>query len=351
VCAELSDVSLTERERLNNSPADRDLHTALVNELPSLNNVEVKPPDTGAKLANTAKIGFWNAERCKYLQPSALLLEQAGIDIALLTEMDVGMARSGQLHTPRAMAERLGMGYALGIEYVELGLGDKRERTWHAGEINNRGLHGAALCARVTLDRPTLLRLEQSGDWFDGARGERRIGGRIALAATVTVADAEIVMVTVHLESHSDPAHRAGQMRRLLDLVSEYADARPVTIGGDFNTKTAAREALLEPAHKLDLMEEDPQRFVHPVPYEPLFELAEQAGFDWRNCNVLNQPSERTRPDGTPRPPLSRLDWFFTRGLAVNNPRIVPAVDTSSGTAISDHELLVVDIQPLEAHT
>jgi hypothetical protein len=56
-------------------------------------------------------------------------------------------------------------------------------------------------------------------------------------------------------------------------------------------------------------------------------------------------PTQRTRPDGTPPPPLGRLDWFFSRGLETFDPQTIPAVD-DAGAAISDHEVLVVTVGP-----
>jgi hypothetical protein len=43
------------------------------------------------------------------------------------------------------------------------------------------------------------------------------------------------------------------------------------------------------------------------------------------------------------RRPLAKLDWFFTRGLAASDPRIVPAL-RADGSPSSDHDALVVTI-------
>ena len=75
-----------------------------------------------------------------------------GADVVLLTELDVGMARSGNRHTVRELARTMGAGYAFGVEYVELGLGDDREKAWHAGESNAVGLHGNAILSKAPLD-------------------------------------------------------------------------------------------------------------------------------------------------------------------------------------------------------
>jgi endonuclease/exonuclease/phosphatase family metal-dependent hydrolase len=146
----------------------------------------------------------------------------------------------------------------------------------------------------------------------------------------------------VHLESHSDPHDRAVQVEILLDAIDDYADGLPVIIGGDFNTKSAGRDEAKDPAIMDRLMRADPQRLIHPVPHEPLFERVVKRGYDWRSCNT-GDATQRSRPDGTPAPPFGRLDWFFTRGLQARQARTVAAVD-DAGTAISDHELLMVTI-------
>ena len=283
---------------------------------------------------------FWNVERGKYLEPAAQLL--GGLDAAaiLLCELDLGMARSGQAHTTRELAAHLCMGYAFGVEFLELGLGDAWEQTWHAGRVNQAGLHGAAILSRSPLEHPALIRLEADGHWFDGANGERRVGGRMAMVATLQIDGQPVTLACVHFESHSDPEDRAGQLRRLLDALARYGGDQPVVIGGDLNTSTLARGWARGSGAKPVM---PVARLLDPVPYEPLFEVAAAAGYDWRACNAPGVPTQRTRPDGTPAPPLGKLDWFLTRGLEVVDARTIPAVD-DAGRALSDHEVLSVTI-------
>jgi endonuclease/exonuclease/phosphatase family metal-dependent hydrolase len=240
------------------------------------------------------------------------------------------------------LAERLGTGYAFAVEFLELGLGDAREREWHAGEVNRAGLHGAALLGRYALERPALIRLETAGGWFDGQHGERRVGGRIALAATLVIDGVAVTLVSVHFESHGDPAQRAAQTTLLLEVIERYAPGQPVLIGGDLNTSTLSRDWARGTGVKPVLPVE---RVLDPVPWEPLFEVAATQGYDWRACNALGVPTQRTRPDGTPAPPLGKIDWFLGRGLVTIDPATVPAVD-AGGQAISDHEVLLVTIAP-----
>ncbi|MCG8509058.1 MAG: hypothetical protein MI741_07495 [Rhodospirillales bacterium] len=291
------------------------------------------------------RIGFWNTERCKYLDESADLIRGTDLDIVLLAETDRGMARSGGHHTARALAERLGWSYLFAVEFVELGLGDARERHWHRGEHNPEGLHGNAMLSRVELTDPLLVRLDDGAAWFsEPADGQRRVGGRMALGARMRIGGGEVALFAVHVESRSSPAQRAIQVDRLLQSVKEFCPSRPVVIGGDFNSCTLVRPEENTLENRRRLTEADPARFANPVPFEPLFHLAASFGFDWKAGNRLGVATQRTRPDGTPVPPLGKLDWFLTRGLDCRDASLIPAVGPA-GTAISDHDMITLTVR------
>ncbi len=209
-----------EREALLRLPPSRESFSAALTQHRALfDRVELAPPPVARSLAGPARIAFWNSERGKDLAASTALLDGLAADALLLCELDLGMARSGQAHTARELAARLGAGYAFAVEFLELGLGDAREQQWHAGEVNRAGLHGAAILSPCALERPAVIRLETTGDWFDGRHGERRIGGRIAVAASLTIGRVLVTLVSVHFESHGDPVQRAAQMARLLEAI------------------------------------------------------------------------------------------------------------------------------------
>ena len=343
VTPHLTRLDVAARAQIAALPATRDEHARQFAAFMGLHEIEVLPPPAACPpLAGPARIAFWNAERGKQIDQSAKLLGQIDAAAFLLCELDLGMARSDQGHTTRDLAARLGAGYAFGAEFLELGLGDAREQVWYAGRDNEAGLHGAAILSPYPLERPALIRLESDGDWFDGRHGERRVGGRIAMAATLRIDGRPVTLVSVHVESHGDPEQRAAQVRRLIEAIDRYAPGAPTLIGGDFNTSTVSRDWARGTGEKPVL---PVGRVLDPVPYEPLFEVAAAAGFDWRACNTLGVPTQRTRADGTPRPPLGKIDWFLCRGLEASEPRTLAAVD-ADGVAISDHELLTVSIRP-----
>ncbi|MEL6522674.1 MAG: endonuclease, partial [Pseudomonadota bacterium] len=81
-------------------------HAELVASWDCLTHVELRQPPVASKAAqpNALTVAAWNMERCKRVPQTADLLRQSGADIVLATEMDHGMARSGQHHTTRDLA-------------------------------------------------------------------------------------------------------------------------------------------------------------------------------------------------------------------------------------------------------
>jgi endonuclease/exonuclease/phosphatase family metal-dependent hydrolase len=335
--------TLASRQAILDRPVDDAAFRNAFAELQVLHAVEVREPPQPAVVGSTARIVFWNAERLKYQHASSALLKSAEADAMVLCELDLGMARTGNRHTTADLAGSLDAGFVFGVEFVELGLGDLREQRQHAGETNAAGLHGAGLVSRAWLNRPALVRLETSGRWFDGMFHERRVGGRIAVMAELNLGGTPVLLVSAHYESHSDPSDRAIQTRTLLDAIDQHAPGRPVLIGGDFNTSTFSLPEKQDPETVKAALAADSDRLVRPEPYEPMFTVLREHGYEWSACNTPLAATQRTRPDGTPQPPFGKIDWFFSRGLRCSTPSVIAAVD-DKGTAISDHEALAVTI-------
>ncbi|WP_457094506.1 endonuclease/exonuclease/phosphatase family protein [Microvirga sp. P5_D2] len=276
------------------------------------------------------RLAAFNAERLASPDAVASLLSREGIDVALLCEVDSGMARSGNVQNARELSAALGMDYVFGAEFVELDLGDEGEMCRHRGQRNDCGLHGNAVLSNLGIEEAHLIRLESGGLWFDGVDGaQHRIGGRIALAARIA-APYPLWVVSVHLESKTDPADRQRQVQTLLRALDDLIGDAACLIGGDFNTKALPREE----GSWRQVIEE-------PEAYEPLFADMHAAGFAWQASN-LAQATQRDGPWKAHERPLGKLDWIFTRGIEASNPRIVPAID-DGGRPLSDHEMITVD--------
>jgi endonuclease/exonuclease/phosphatase family metal-dependent hydrolase len=328
--------------------SDRATHERLLRELALDAALDVFAPEgLAASLDDRFRVVAWNLERCKQLEASAGLLASLRPDLVLLSEMDWGMARSGNRHTARELAGRLGFSCAFGLEFLELDHGSPAEREQCAGQTDQVGYHGNALLARTPLLRPRLLRLERRGDWFDGARGERRVGGRCAVLAQVRVGGRAVTAAVVHLDSHATREQRADEMQALLDAIDAYDREAPALIGGDLNSFSLALAELTDPEQVAAALRKDPQRWAHPVPHEPLFERAASAGFEWTRCNAPGVPTlrhpEPGRPAASARGAL-KLDWLLCRGLAGEAPRVIDAVG-ADGRMLSDHEAIAAELR------
>jgi endonuclease/exonuclease/phosphatase family metal-dependent hydrolase len=343
--AQLPVVPAPQRAALAAAPAEGEVHAALLARLPFADLVEVQLPPVPVDLPAAARFIAWNAERCRDVAASARLLATTGADVLLLSELDHGMARSDQQHAARALAARLGCGYAFAVEFLELGLGGPAERAALPGDAENAvGYHGNAILSRAPLLRPALVRLGDDGAWFDGARGERRVGGRIAVVAQVELAGTPVTVAAVHLESHGDPAQRTAQMAALFDALDAYDASAPVVIGGDLNTFSLGLAQVSDRDAVAAALREDPERWRRPERHEPLFALAADRGYEWQAANVPGEPTHRhLTATGSARGQL-KLDWLLVRGLDAAEPAVLDAVDPASGAALSDHEAVTATV-------
>lgn len=340
--AELTDVPAKTRAALRDGSDGAASFRAAHDGLPALHQIETSPMVFVAPGAEgSLRVLAWNVERLRHLHDTAALLLRERADVSVITEIDKGMARTGNTHRTAELSAALGQPYAYAVEFVELDLGTPGERKDHAGQTNMLGFHGNAVLSRVALNRPVLFRLEAEGNWFGWERGEPRVGGRIAVGGQVLLDGVAVTVVGLHLESHSDPAHRAGQMARLMELIAQYDATAPVVIGGDVNTSTmswADREAG---------QPEDPDRRRDVVPHEPLFTVMAAHGFDWTACNVPLEPTQRFIDPAAAvaqgRAP-GKIDWVFTRGLTASDPAVIPAVG-DNGAILSDHDAIAVTIR------
>lgn len=337
--ADLPRVSQAARDAMLTLPPDRETHRKLVGEVEVLRVLETGGGAVGTR-TGPLRVAYWNVQRFHYFDTCCALIRRMAPDILLLGELDIGMARTEQRHCLRDAAAALGSSYIFGTEFLELGLGDEKERLRYSGSRNDGGFHGNGILSPLPLESPALIRLETDGDWFDGGHGERRVGGRCAVAASIAMGARRIVLVSVHLESHSGPALRAEQMRRLFDAIDQFAPGQPVVIGGDLNTSTFTRITTAQQHDVEAAVREDPRRVVEPERYEPLFENERARGYEWQTANAVG-PTERVPAGETAI--LGHIDWFLVRRLRVSESAIVPAID-DQGNPISDHEMIMTTV-------
>lgn len=317
-------------------------HQRIVAGLDCLDRVETSGDIDLPPLSGWVRVAAWNVERGRHPAAVAAALNGCGAGVALLTEVDSGMARSGNRDNPAELAAMLEAAYAYGVEFIELGPGDAGEAREVSGP-NERGLHGNLILARTPLLQPAIVRLDQGGEWFCAERGQPRVGGRVAIMATVMLDAVEVAVASVHLESASDPHQRATQLAAALEAIERRVSNGPAVIGGDLNTFGAPLNELADRHQVRRLRRTSPARFSWPVDEEPLFSMAEEKGYDWIDANVA-APTTRHDARGLPDHVPLKLDWILVRGLDARRPATVPAV-AADGTPLSDHDMVAVSVR------
>jgi endonuclease/exonuclease/phosphatase family metal-dependent hydrolase len=316
----------------------RETHRRLLAELPCFRQVALRGADSPASLTGWVRVGAWNVLRGRRPDALASTLASAGVQLGLLSELDDGMARTRNVVTTDAIAGVLGFASAFGVEFVELGLGDETEREQAAGQSNTRGLHGNAIISASTLDDPAVVRLPDVGDgWFAVDSSQPRLGGRMAVVATVVIDGVPVQVASTHLENRTTAAHRAEQLEVVLGAIDARDASGPAIVGGDFNTLGADIDVLLDRPVVRALRQDEPWRFTWPVVYEPLFEVARAHGFVWTDANVA-APTMDQAWAGLPDLVPMRLDWLLVRGLVARRPAVVPA------GGLSDHHLVTAGV-------
>lgn len=318
---ELPPVTEPQREAIIDSPRTSAAHRDLLAALPAMNAIQIGGRASGQRLDDTVSVAAWNLERCLFPQDSAGLLAGLAPDVVLLSEVDHGMARTGQRHTTEEVAEALGMAYAFGVEFYEMGLGSPTERAFCTDRANALGWHGNAILARVPFQRLAIVRLDDHGHWFasdelDADATQPRVGGRMVLLAVLETEGGPLCVASTHLESNAGADHRTGQFDLLLDAVDRFAPDVPVLIGGDLNTGNHM-----------------------PPDYdwrgEALFDQAVARGYDWG----FTPEGDTTRPSLiTPHPSRKmKLDWICGRGMSCEDTALIPAL-SPQGRPLSDHD-------------
>jgi endonuclease/exonuclease/phosphatase family metal-dependent hydrolase len=331
--------------------------------------------DTPGPAKAAYRILAWNIERGKELagQIEAFRTHPylSTCDVLLLTETDVGMARSGNVDVARTLAMELGFDYAFVPCYLSLVKGSGTERDVD-GE-NDLGLHGNAILSRYPILNPACVSLKNGIDKM--ASSEQRIGSQSTLVATIGFPGAALPVACVHLDANSKQRHRADQMR---DVLRALPDEGPVLIGGDWNTTTFDSSSafnaimgyflrvLMGPGNVIR------NHYLHPYRWfeRDLFRALAASRFDIGNCNQHAEPTIfydvtdmrahkglaewvpgwcfpfirwalREHGGGCPL----KIDWFAARDLDCAAPIVIHDVRAGRAVPLSDHDAIGVDIR------
>ncbi len=317
----------------------------------------------------------WNLERGIHYQAQLEAFQRhsylSTADVLLLTETDVGMARSGNRDVARDLARELGMHYAFSPCYINLAKGAGVE--FDVKGENDLGLHGNAVLSRYPLRSVRPIFLENGKDKMRGR--EKRLGQQTALVAEIEFPGESVAAVSVHLDANSTQRHRANQMR---EAIGGVADQPRAVIGGDWNTTTfnssSAAPAIMGFWLRVFMGPDNVIRNHYLHPYnkfeKELFHLLEQSGFDYKKCNSLGErttsydvedaKTHKNLREWVPawcfdfirwalrnhdgKCPL-KIDWFAVRGLECESPVVLHEFREQRRPPLSDHDAIGVDIR------
>jgi endonuclease/exonuclease/phosphatase family metal-dependent hydrolase len=312
----------------------------------------------------------WNIEHGNWYEQVERALTShaslAGADVITLDEVDVGCARSGNRDVTGDLAHALGLYGVWAPMFLESTVGRDDDARMAAGRLNEEGLFGIAVLSRWPIGKVTLVDLP--GPETIQYDLEGMLGRFTALVCEIERPGAPFVAVALHLEVHRTRAHRAAQVRVLMNALAH--EKRPVIIAGDFNTHTFDRglwDSTLQGAAALMLFPTAMlrARLLHPDrgPWrESLFDEFRRGGFAWEPF-MDRAPSLQLRDDrleesqALPGPLRAladrvlswavhrgqlRLDWICGRGWQGGSGHTVSGLD-GPGLA-SDHAPVVAHL-------
>ncbi|MGD9628815.1 MAG: endonuclease/exonuclease/phosphatase family protein [Pyrinomonadaceae bacterium] len=336
-----------------------------------------RPPERNKEVGVIRALA-WNIERGMVFDGISEALDSHAVlrdrDVLLLTELDHGMARSGNRFVAKEIAERLGMNYAFAPVYIALQKGSGVEAD--ADGENTNSIHGLAMFSKWPLRNVHAIPLPNGKDKMWGK--EKRLGSLRALFADIEHPLGTFRGVTVHLDAHCSRAHRHMQMRLILDHLDELPEL-PTLIGGDWNTTTFNsqsstrailgywRRVFMGPKNVAKNHLPHPERFFE----KPLFDMLESRGFSFRDLNnigtgTLHYHVESIEKNTNLRDWVpewcfpfifwaanrvggevsGRLDWFAGKGIEASGdagPKTVGGLRDESGTPLSDHDAITLD--------
>ncbi len=321
----------------------------------------------------------WNIERGNQLDGIIEVLKSRDDlrerDLLLLTELDHGMARSGNRNVAEEIASALDLNYAFAPVYIALQKGSGVESAVE-GE-NTNSIHGLAMFSRFPMRNIHAIALPNGKDKMWGK--EKRLGHLRALFADIEHPAGTFRAVTVHLDAHCSRAHRRLQMQIVLDHIDTLPEL-PTLIGGDWNTTTfnsqSSTRAILGYWRRVFMGPKNVAKnhLPHPERYfeRPLFSMLDRRGYNWRDLNnvgtgTLHYHVESIEKNTNLRDWVpewcfpfifwaanrvggrvsGRLDWFAGKGISPapeQPPRTIADLSDDAGTPLSDHDPICLDL-------
>lgn len=329
----------------------------------------------------SVRVTAWNLERGIKLDGIIKTFQEhpeiKNSDLLLLTELDNGMARSGNKNVPREIAERLNFNYAFAPCYIALTNGSGVE-AFINGE-NTLSLHGNAIMSRYPILNAHSIALPNGKDKMKGV--EKRLGCLRVVIADVDHPCGMFRAVSLHLDAHSTQSHRHQQMKIVLDHLETLSPKLPVIIGGDWNTTTFnssravysilgyCRRVLMGVRNVIQNHYPHPDRWFE----RNLFREIEKRGYDYHSLNEygvgtlhydMKSIAQNTNlGDWVPKWCFwfifwaleknngrcsLKLDWFTGKDIQLapnHKPKVVGDLRDETGV-LSDHDAIVLEFIP-----
>ena len=262
--------------------------------------------------------------------------EMQDLDILFGNELDDGTYRSGNINTPKKIANLLDSSYAYGLEFIEL-----------VDSKDEKGYEGNAIFSRWPIVYAESVYQPIEYEWYYDR--QKRIGARVAVFAELDIKGQHIGTVCVHLENRTDGEGRAKQMKAVLDRAKELWPDIPVVIGGDCNTNTFDgndKDAFTKYFNEL----ENGAKARDVEDYEPLLNMCEEYGYDYKSFNG-NHLVTRRKPMVVIEKDLPlHLDWIFAKGLVCTGHGCVSTAVEDFSWAKPDSKLKKLDYKQLSDH-
>lgn len=334
----MNGIANEERQRLG-AMLDHMSQAEVMAQIPQFAQAEIHnlvPPPAAVPAALGMLV--FNMERGVYLSELGDFLQACPdvqpFDVILANELDDGCVRSGGKDTTRELAERLGLNYVFGLEFIELVNGE-----------DPKGFHGNAIFSRWPIKQAKVLRLNEEYNWYFDR--QRRIGGRNAILAELDVNGQSVGVATVHLENRTHGEGRLRQMELVFQEVDKMFPNMPVVLGGDLNTNTfdgRDKDAINEIAGSAELQ----RRCLEDVAqWESVLPRADALGYQ----------AVPAQPISTRRKPLPgggsldlRLDWLLLQGVTSEESRTISTRAKDCTFAVPDSALAKFQGEELSDH-
>lgn len=147
-----------------------------------------------------------------------------------------GYEHDDRINVAREIARKLRLNYVFGREFVELTQGSKP----------NPAYHGQATLSRWKISSPRVIHFRQQSNfwkphWYLPKMEpfQERLGGRIALATKIDIADVPLTSYNLHLESRANDELRLTQLEDVLRDALTCGPPQPIVPAGDLNLNTS----------------------------------------------------------------------------------------------------------------